>query len=56
MNELRNLPNDEHPGDPNCEHNVIDIIGGGGDDKGVWDTFQCTTCKWTFNLITPEGL
>ena len=38
------------PGDPACPHQRIDVIGGGGDEQGVWETLQCPACGWTFSL------
>lgn len=36
--------------DKNCAHQRIDVIGGGGDENGSWETLQCPACGWTFSL------
>jgi hypothetical protein len=41
---------EDAPQDPTCAHQRIDVIGGGGDEFGVWETLQCPACGWTFSL------
>lgn len=35
-----------------CQHTKIEIVGGGGDENGFYDTFECISCGWTFELLT----
>ena len=33
-----------------CNHDKIDIVGGGGDMYGTWETFRCRVCGWEFDI------
>lgn len=34
-----------------CDHERIEIVGGGGDERGFYDTFECIFCCWQFELF-----
>ena len=42
---------DETPEDKTkCDHETIEHTGGFGDQKGIWESFRCAKCGWTFDL------
>lgn len=48
MDKKKDDPAKEH----SCSHAHIEIVGGGGDENGFYDTFECISCGWTFDLLT----
>lgn len=49
MTDPNNPPKPHEP--EQCLHERIEIVGGGGDENGFYDTFQCFYCDWQFDIL-----